>query len=70
MYNSFGAKPFSWAGSTNEEIQMVGEKEGPVLILPIGSVEQDDHHLPVATALLLKLAKSWRRMESTPPRTV
>jgi creatinine amidohydrolase len=53
MYESIGADPFSWAGSTYEEIQSIGEQDGSVLIIPIGSIEQHGHHLPVATDTIL-----------------
>lgn len=53
MYDSIGADPFSWAGSTYEEIREVGEQDGSVLIIPVGSVEQHGHHLPVATDTIL-----------------
>lgn len=53
MYESLEADSFSWAGSTYEEIKDVGERNGSVLIVPIGSVEQHGHHLPVATDTIL-----------------
>ena len=53
MYESLGAESFSWAGSTYEQIKDVGERDGSVLIVPIGSVEQHGHHLPVATDTIL-----------------
>ena len=53
MYKSLGSEPFSWAGSTYEEIKSVGEQDGSVLIVPIGSVEQHGHHLPTATDTIL-----------------
>jgi creatinine amidohydrolase len=53
MYETFGADPFSWAGSTYQDIATVGEQDGSVLVVPIGSVEQHGHHLPVATDTIL-----------------
>ena len=53
MYESLGTESFSWAGSTYEEIKDVGERDGSVLIVPIGSIEQHGHHLPVATDTIL-----------------
>lgn len=53
MYETFGAEPFSWAGSTHDEITTIGGRDGSVLIVPIGSIEQHGHHLPVATDTIL-----------------
>lgn len=43
----------SWARSTAGEIQEMGSREGSVLVLPIGSIEQHGDHLPVATDTIL-----------------
>lgn len=53
MYETLGAEPFSWAGSTYEEITTIGEQGDSVLVVPIGSIEQHGRHLPVATDTLL-----------------
>lgn len=53
MYESLGAEPFSWAGLTYENILDIGEQDNSVLIVPIGSVEQHGHHLPVSTDTIL-----------------
>lgn len=53
MYESIGNEPFSWAGLTYEEIGAIGEQGGSVLVVPIGSIEQHGHHLPVATDTIL-----------------
>jgi creatinine amidohydrolase len=38
---------------TYRDIQEVAERDGSILIVPIGSVEQHGHHLPVATDTIL-----------------
>lgn len=43
---SLGALPY-------REIRNVGEQPGSILVVPIGSIEQHGHHLPVATDSLL-----------------
>lgn len=53
VYDSMGTAPTSWAGRTHGEIVETAEADGSVLVLPIGSIEQHGHHLPVATDTLL-----------------
>ncbi|MCD2204062.1 creatininase family protein [Halobacterium sp. KA-6] len=53
VYESFGSARSDWAGETYENIEAVGEQDGSLLILPIGSIEQHGHHLPVATDTIL-----------------
>lgn len=53
VYQSIGSTEASWAGKTYEEIQAIGEQRGSVLVLPVGSVEQHGHHLPVGTDTIL-----------------
>lgn len=53
MYESIGAGTFDWAGRTHGEIAEVAAADGSVLVLPIGSIEQHGHHLPVATDTIL-----------------
>ncbi|GAA0508201.1 creatinine amidohydrolase [Halorubrum aquaticum] len=48
-----GAARSDWAGKTYEEVGDVGDADGSVLIVPIGSIEQHGHHLPVATDTIL-----------------
>jgi creatinine amidohydrolase len=49
----FEITPASWAGKPYREITAVGESDGSVAVVPVGSVEQHGHHLPVATDTLL-----------------
>lgn len=51
--SSFGSESSAWAEKTYEEIREVGEQAGAILTIPIGSVEQHGHHLPVATDTIL-----------------
>lgn len=43
----------SWALRTYPEIAERAEADGSILVLPIGSLEQHGHHLPVATDTIL-----------------
>lgn len=43
----------SWAGKTAREIGAVGDADGSVAVVPVGSVEQHGDHLPVATDTIL-----------------
>ena len=42
-----------WATMTYPEITDIAEADGSILVLPIGSVEQHGHHLPVSTDTIL-----------------
>ncbi|MFC7047218.1 creatininase family protein [Halobacteriaceae archaeon GCM10025711] len=48
-----GYSNVSWAGRTAPEIRDTATTPGSVLVVPVGSVEQHGHHLPVATDTLL-----------------
>lgn len=43
----------SWASHTYEEIVDIGGRDGSILLIPIGSIEQHGNHLPVATDSIL-----------------
>ncbi|MGA9401434.1 creatininase family protein [Haladaptatus sp.] len=45
--------PVAWAAKTRREIRDVGAADGSVVVIPVGSIEQHGHHLPVATDTLL-----------------
>lgn len=49
----FDAGPAALATKTRTEIDDVASQSGSVLVVPVGSVEQHGHHLPVATDTLL-----------------
>ena len=53
MQTGIGVPSNSWAKKDYREIAEIGEKDGSVLILPVGSMEQHGHHLPVATDTIL-----------------
>jgi creatinine amidohydrolase len=53
MYDSIGANLTSFAGRTHREVRDVAAADGSVFVLPVGSVEQHGHHLPVATDTIL-----------------
>lgn len=43
----------SWASKTYQEIRKLGERPGSILIVPVGSLKQYGHHLPVGTDTFL-----------------
>ncbi|WP_224270885.1 creatininase family protein [Haloprofundus salinisoli] len=51
-----GTAEVAFAARTAPEIRAVGERDGSVLVLPVGSVEQHGDHLPVATDSILASA--------------
>lgn len=42
-----------WAARTYPEIAEIGAKDGSVLVVPVGSIEQHGPHMPVATDIIL-----------------
>lgn len=46
-------RPHSWETKPYSEIVATAKRDGSVLILPVGSIEQHGHHLPVATDTIL-----------------
>lgn len=53
MYRNLGDSPVSWAGKSYPEIREIAEGPGSVLVIPVGSIEQHGHHLPVSTDTIL-----------------
>ncbi|WP_436933860.1 creatininase family protein [Halovenus marina] len=53
VYDTFGSKPTEWAGKPYAEIQSIGESDGSIVVVPIGSIEQHGDHLPVSTDTIL-----------------
>lgn len=43
----------SWWSKPASEISRIGDRDGSILLLPVGSIEQHGHHLPVATDTVL-----------------
>ncbi|KTG11502.1 creatinine amidohydrolase [Haloprofundus marisrubri] len=50
--------PAAWATKTRLEISEVATADGSVAVIPVGSIEQHGHHLPVATDTFLADAVS------------
>lgn len=53
MFNGDEVSDNTWAEKTYSEITEIAERDGSVLLIPIGSIEQHGHHLPVATDSIL-----------------
>ncbi|WP_224271008.1 creatininase family protein [Haloprofundus salinisoli] len=53
VYDTLGSAANDWAGKTYAEIAETADSDGSVLIVPVGSIEQHGHHLPVATDTIL-----------------
>jgi creatinine amidohydrolase len=53
MYETLGAGRSDWAGKPYPEIVETAEADGSILVIPVGSIEQHGHHLPVATDTIL-----------------
>jgi creatinine amidohydrolase len=45
-----------WVAQTYSDIRTIGEQDGSVAVVPVGSIEQHGYHLPVATDTLLAAA--------------
>lgn len=53
MYESLGSGRSDWAGKTYPDIVETARADGSTLLIPVGSMEQHGHHLPVATDTIL-----------------
>lgn len=53
IYETIGTNEWEWAGKPYAAIRDIGRQHGSVLVVPVGSVEQHGHHLPVITDTLL-----------------
>ncbi|RDI69545.1 creatininase family protein [Halopelagius longus] len=53
IYNSIGSISTEWAGKPYVAIRETAEANGSLLVVPVGSIEQHGHHLPVATDTIL-----------------
>jgi creatinine amidohydrolase len=51
--SGLGTAPYEWAGLPYREIQRIAAQDGSLVVVPVGSVEQHGHHLPVATDTIL-----------------
>ncbi|RQG93635.1 creatininase family protein [Natrarchaeobius chitinivorans] len=52
-YEAAHGSTVSWATKPYAEISSIATRDGSVLFVPVGSVEQHGHHLPVSTDTLL-----------------
>ncbi|WP_231188176.1 creatininase family protein [Haladaptatus sp. DYF46] len=53
VYETIGSSPWSWAGRTAPEIRDIADRDGSILVVPVGSIEQHGDHLPVSTDTVL-----------------
>ena len=53
VYEAIGSSPWSWPGRTAPEVREIAARDGSVLVVPVGSIEQHGNHLPVATDTIL-----------------
>lgn len=53
VFENNTAESHSWVTRTAPEIRSVGERDGSVAVVPVGSVEQHGNHLPVGTDTIL-----------------
>jgi creatinine amidohydrolase len=53
IHETIGTEEWEWAGKPARAIGTVGQQDGSVLVVPVGSVEQHGNHLPVITDTLL-----------------
>ena len=53
IYDSIGSTSGEWAGKPYAAIRDTAAAAGSVLVVPVGSIEQHGHHLPVATDTIL-----------------
>lgn len=64
VYQTMGAESWSLAGKTYNEIVDIAERDGSILLIPVGSIEQHGHHMPVGTDTILVDAVANRGAES------
>lgn len=63
----------SWFHQPYERIKAIGARQGSILVVPVGSVEQHGHHLPVGTDTMLVgsvAAETARRLDADVPLLV
>lgn len=63
VFDSIGSHPADWAGKPYTEVKELAERDGSVLMVPVGSLEQHGHHLPTSTDSLLCDAVAHRGAE-------
>ena len=63
VYETLGSQSSAWAGKTYPEIVETAERNGSVLVVPVGSIEQHGFHMPVGTDTILVDAVAHRSAE-------
>lgn len=63
---NWGKTPWSWAGKAYREISEIGEIEGSILVIRVGSIEEYGHHIPVGTDTILVDASRASRSQTGP----
>lgn len=53
VFDSIGSHPNDWAGKPWTEVKQIAHRDGSILIVPVGSLEQHGHHMPTITDSLL-----------------
>lgn len=53
MHDLRATSPVGWLSKPYSDIVDTAEEDGSILVIPVGSLEQHGHHLPVATDSLL-----------------
>lgn len=53
VFETIGSRAAAWAGRTYSEVAEVAERDGSVLVVPVGSIEQHGNHMPVGTDTIL-----------------
>lgn len=53
VFDCIGSSSLDWAAKTADDIRSIGEQDGSILVIPVGSIEQHGNHLPVATDTIL-----------------
>jgi creatinine amidohydrolase len=56
MFLGASDSPVAWATKPYSEIREVADCDGSIAVVPVGSVEQHGHHMPVATDSILAAA--------------
>lgn len=64
---AIGASDVEWAGNTYEAINHTAERDGSVLVVPMGSLEQHGRHMPVMTDVYLATSVATAAAETVHP---
>lgn len=64
---AIGTSEVEWAGNTYEAINRTAERDGSVLVVPMGSLEQHGRHMPVMTDVYLATSVATAAAEEAHP---